>query len=139
MSNPLTILHQQTLIPSTQCNFILYSFSFHQIASRFSLSVNSDENCRKRKFDQMEKPIEEKKKSSAIWSLADMAEKNPKEKTISSTTIIPLTKQRLSSSSASSTRSTPSHSPRSPQGSIRFDSIRFVHLENRSFLFRKIR
>jgi hypothetical protein len=34
-----------------------------------------DEPSRKRKFDDIE-PVE-RKKSSGIWSLADMAEKNP--------------------------------------------------------------
>jgi len=35
----------------------------------------TDESSRKRKFDEIE-PVE-RKKSSGIWSLADMAEKNP--------------------------------------------------------------
>jgi hypothetical protein len=34
-----------------------------------------DESSRKRKFNEIE-PVE-RKKSSGIWSLADMAEKNP--------------------------------------------------------------
>ena len=37
--------------------------------------MKKDQSVRKRKFDEIE-PVE-KKKSSRIWSLADMAEKNP--------------------------------------------------------------
>jgi hypothetical protein len=45
-------------------------------------SISLGESSRKRKFDEIE-PIE-RKKSSGIWSLADMAEKNPRRSSSSS-------------------------------------------------------
>ncbi|CAF3816522.1 unnamed protein product [Rotaria sp. Silwood1] len=63
LSAPLTVLQHQQHIQT------------QQTTTTTTTTTITDDSCRKRKFDEIE-PVE-RKKSSGIWSLADMAEKNP--------------------------------------------------------------
>ena len=75
LSSPLTVLQHQPFPPAKG------SFPF-SLSLLLSSSLLLDEFSRKRKLEESSSAAGAKKKSSAIWSLADMAEKNENKKSV---------------------------------------------------------
>ena len=88
-------------------------FAHRETYEEMFIFILADELCRKRKFDGVDSSVSlERKKSSRIWSLADMAEKNENNKVLTSNGQFVVNKQRSSSSSTGSSSSvSPSPSP----------------------------
>lgn len=104
VSSTLSALHHHKQT-SFMSNLPYLTNSLNNVMQHMQPDIPSkEETSRKRKFDQVESvsTSNEKKRSSAIWSLAEMAEKSETKKCQASGEQIPVNKQRLSSSSSCS-------------------------------------